>query len=137
MDPVQLSSAVSLIWPPLTAADDVGLEVLLDAVAVVEHASAVAAVAAYSVIDVLPRRGGGRGGRGRGSRRPLHLVRVAVRPDVADEVVLQLVNVLGCLLHDLGLKGKEKMVKILEILAHLMCHDSPARLPLRLHLATG
>ncbi len=53
VDPVQSSSAVSLIWPPLTAADDVGLEVLLDAVAVVEHASAVAAVAAYSVIDVL------------------------------------------------------------------------------------
>ncbi len=101
VDPVQLSSAVSLIRPPLTAADDVGLEVLLDAVAVVEHASAVAAVAAYSVFDVL-RRGRGR----RGSRRPLHLVRVAVRPDMADEVVLQLVNVLGGLLHDLGLGGE-------------------------------
>ncbi len=31
-----------------------------------------------------------------------------MRPDVADEVVLQLVNVLGGLLHDLGLGGKRE-----------------------------
>ena len=85
-----------LLWPAFAAAGDVRVQVLLYAVAVLKPTAAASAVAVVVVDSVL------------GHDLLPHLLRVSVCADVADQVVLQLVDVAGRLVHDLYLQKRKK-----------------------------